>query len=379
MIGIIPASHYYDDSILEIEQERIFSNNWHFVGFKADLSSHNDYVSCSIGGKSIVVQNFSGELHAFLNVCSHRFSEIRCEGKGNGPLRCPYHGWTYDASGIPVGIPSRPRFDGLTAGAIQALALQQYRVDTCGKLVFIALSPSVPSLHQWLGAAWERIEQMSLGLGELLDCNELSMNCNWKIAVENTLESYHVTFVHPKTFKSLGAVGTNFQFEEAHSSWTARVNDVFERQMHRLESVFGSRRFKTEGYLHQMIFPNLTIATTFGNSFSIQRITPQTSKKTRFTSFVFSADLPGGKNLSNQLRDMLNDSIVAFNRDVFQEDKVICEKVQRGVEFAKGTGQLSDEELRVLHFQQTYARLMGLPLHDDASNVREVAFGRMHS
>ena len=39
-----------------------------------------------IGCKSVVVQNFHGELRPFHNVCSHRFSRIRTNSKGNSGL-----------------------------------------------------------------------------------------------------------------------------------------------------------------------------------------------------------------------------------------------------------------------------------------------------
>jgi phenylpropionate dioxygenase-like ring-hydroxylating dioxygenase large terminal subunit len=347
--------------VLSIEYEKLFSRTWHFVGFTLDLANSNDYISTQIAGKSILVQNFEGQLKAFLNVCSHRFSEIRCDPKGNGPLRCPYHGWTYNSEGVPVGIPSRPRFDGLTEDVVLSLALRNYRVEVCGTLVFVCLDSAVPSLRQFLGEAWNRIEVMSSSFGELIDRNELDMECNWKIAVENTLESYHVAFIHSKTFKMLGASGTDFQFDGMHSVWNASVSENVQKQMTKLENTFGKRPFKVQGYLHQLIFPTLTIATTYGNSFALQQIVPRDATRTRFTSFVFATKLPGASALKENVRTMINESVVQFNRAVFLEDKDICQAVQRGIRNGIGTGQLSDEELRVADFQKNYAEIMDLP------------------
>lgn len=344
--------------MLKEESERVFARTWNFVGFTFDLANCNDYITVEVAGKPIVVQNFGGKLEAFLNVCSHRFCEIRCDQKGNGSLRCPYHGWTYDSEGIPVGIPSRPRFDGMTEEVIASLALRKYRVEACGSLVFVNLDSHALSLRQFLGEAWERIENISSGFGELIDRNELDMECNWKIAIENTLESYHVTFIHSKTFKMLGASGTDFQFEGMHSVWNASVSDTVERQMTRIEDIFRSRPFKVKGYLHQLVFPSLTIATTYGNSFALQQIVPKGATRTSFTSHVFASKFQGDSEARENARVMINDSIVQFNRAVFLEDKAICEAVQRGVRNGIGTGQLSDEELRVANFQKNYAEMM---------------------
>ena len=360
MKGLIPCASYYDPEVLVTENEKLFGRTWNFVGFTFDLANANDYICVEVAGKPIVVQNFEGKLSAFLNVCSHRFSEIRREQKGNGPLRCPYHGWTYSAEGVPVGIPNRPRFDGLTEEVTRSLALRRYRVDVCGTLVFLSLDSGAPGLRQFLGEAWNRIEMMSSSFGELIDRNELDIECNWKIAIENTLESYHVAFIHSKTFKLLGASGMDFQFEGMHSVWNASVSEAVERQMRRLEDSFGSRPFKVKGYMHQLIFPSLTIATTYGNSFALQQIIPRGAGRTGFVSYVFAPKSAGANDVRENLKAMINDSVVQFNRDVFLEDKLICEAVHRGIKNGVGTGQLSDEELRVADFQKNYREIMEL-------------------
>ena len=361
MKGLIPCVSYRDPVVLASEYERLFGRTWNFAGFTFDLANGNDYISAEVAGKPILVQNFEGKLGAFLNVCSHRFSEIRCEQKGNGPLRCPYHGWTYDAEGVPVGIPSRPRFDGLSEDVIRSLALRKYRVEVCGTLVFVSVDSTVPTLRQFLGEAWSRIEIMSSSFGELIDRNELDMECNWKIAVENTLESYHVGFIHPKTFKMLGTSGTDFQFEGMHSVWNAGVSETVARQMTKLEDILGSRPFRVKGYLHQLVFPALTIATTYGSSFALQQVAPRSATRTTFTSYVFATKLHREGDVKENARAVINDSVVKFNRAVFLEDKAICEAVQRGIRNGVGTGQLSDEELRVADFQKSYAEMMELP------------------
>jgi phenylpropionate dioxygenase-like ring-hydroxylating dioxygenase large terminal subunit len=253
---------------------------------------------------------------------------------------------------------------------IVSLALRKYRVEVCGTLVFVSLDSEAPSLSQFLGQAWNGIESMSSSFGELIDRNELDMECNWKIAVENTLESYHVAFIHAKTFRMLGASGTDFQFDGLHSVWNASISEAVQRQMTRLEDAFGERPFKVQGYVHQLIFPSLTIATTYGTSFALQQIVPRSATRTKFTSYVFATKLQGSSKLKENIRTMTNDSVVGFNRAVFLEDKEICEAVQRGIKNGVGTGQLSEEELRVADFQRNYVKIMELrqPAADVASS-----------
>jgi hypothetical protein len=49
-------------------------------------------------------------------------------------------------------------------------------------------------------------------------------------------------------------------------------------------------------------------------------------------------------------------SLIEFNRQVFDEDKVICEEVQKGVVVTDKPGVLSLEEERVHAFQKSYMK-----------------------
>jgi phenylpropionate dioxygenase-like ring-hydroxylating dioxygenase large terminal subunit len=76
---------------------------------------------------------------------------------------------------------------------------------------------------------------------------------------------------------------------------------------------------------------------------------------TKFTSVVFAT---AGIEDSPSARAMVrafNESAVHFNRQVFDEDKTICEGVHQGIR-AKQTGQgiLSQEEERILAFHTHY-------------------------
>ena len=363
MNTLINARNYYEDKVFSSENVQIFLRQWVFACFLSDLTAHNDYVCMNRGGRSLVIQNFHGEIYAFDNVCSHRFAELKSEGKGNGALRCPYHGWTYDCTGLPYAIPKRPRFDDLTPERLECLKLSSWQVASIGQFVFVKYDDSSDlSLENFLGAnVCQLLRNVSECMGECIDVNMIHLHCNGKIAVENTLESYHVGFIHPTTFHKLGANGEDFEFEGSHSRWNAALSEVTLVKWEKTSHIFASRSFHAPGYIHQFIFPNLTIATTFGNSFSIQLFDPESAEFTNFTSYVYDAKLNDITELQSKMAAMMNQSIVSFNRSVFQEDKGVCESVQRGCRLVKGDGVLSDEELRVHHFQQQYQLYMNQP------------------
>lgn len=355
MRALIPAQSYHSADVFAQEQATLFSELWQFAGFAHDLARPDDFVTAVVGGRSVVVQNFGGELRAFANVCSHRFARIHDCAKGNGPLRCPYHGWIYNKDGVPYSIPSRPKFDDLSPAVLASLALRRYAVEACGAFVFVRPEGPGSSLREWLGGVYDTLASAGEALGPQVDVNEMVIRANWKVAVENTLESYHVGFVHSQSFKKVGARGMDFRFDGPHSSWLSAVDATIQAQMGKIVPRFEPRPLPVDGYFHQLVFPNLTVATTYGTSFAVQLFQPIGPGETRFVSVVFQGRLPEGAKMSGAVLAMMNSSVAEFNRTVFAEDKTICEQVQLGVAEAEQPGMLSYEEERVLRFQEAYA------------------------
>lgn len=358
MDTVIPPLNYFDPAIFALEQRELFRRTWNCVGFRYQLAKPNDFISRDIGGQSVIVHNFDGELRAFHNVCSHRFNRIHSAPSGNRPLQCAYHGWSYDEAGLPNGIPKRPRFDDLTPEKICALRLKAWQIETCGQLVFVCRASDGPSLSEYLGESYAMVEQMTNACGSPIDENVMTIRANWKILVENTLESYHVGFIHPTTFSRLNAGEGVFAWQPPHSSWATPLGQKFVARMEKVLRLFESRPLKIDGYFHQLIFPNLTLASTQGTSFSVQFFEPIGPKETRFTSIVFQTKLGEISVGVRTAVEAMNKSVVDFNRAVFSEDKEICEQVQRGTAETALTGILSDEELRVGDFQSHYMRAL---------------------
>ncbi|WP_337967374.1 SRPBCC family protein [uncultured Flavobacterium sp.] len=354
MKALIKPKEYFKKEIFEQEKKELFSEIWNFIGFTSDFAEVNDFVVSDISGISVVVQNLKGKIRAFKNVCSHRHSIIQTSAKGNRPLMCPYHGWAYNDKGIPFGIPKKPLFS-FTKEELECLKLEEYSVDICGTLVFLKVKNDEITLQDYLGDFYSEVENMSNNFGKLIDVNEIEIACNWKIVVENTLESYHVALIHSETFQKLGADGLDFSFSKNHSMWDAEVlmkeNEGKQAKVHK---PFQERNYVIDGYRHLIVFPNILISSTYGISFNLSQIIPISEDKTLFKSFVFITKKENNNN--GVLEKIYEDSLVDFNRKVFDEDKAICQEVQKGVKFSSYDGELSQEEERVLSFQQEYKK-----------------------
>lgn len=355
MEALIKPNDYTCNEVLKNENEKIFKKAWHFAGIKKDYDTENKFKTFNIAGIPVVVQNLNGEIKAFKNICSHRHSIIQTASEGVRPLLCPYHGWAYNNKGIPVGIPKKPLFS-FSKSELQCLKLMEFEIDYCGELVFVRIENSGINLKNYLGIYFNELSSSSKQFDSLIDINKIKIKANWKILVENTLESYHVNLVHANTFRRLGASGLDFDFDGPHSKWRAELaNKETEGKQARINKFFSNRNYKIDGYNHVLIFPNLLYASTYGISFNLSLMEPISYNETSFTSYVFLSNHSGKSNVAI---DFYKKSLIKFNRDVFNEDKVVCEGVQIGAKNSHYNGQLSEEESRVCEFQKSYINFM---------------------
>ena len=123
-------------------------NRWFHLCMEDDLASPNAFVTTRVEAVPLVAQNIKGRVVAFRNVCTHRFAVIHGEPSGCGPLRCPYHGWSFDADGVPVGLPFNPTDFQLEAEGRRRLALHPASLARCGRLVFVRVASDGPSLEE---------------------------------------------------------------------------------------------------------------------------------------------------------------------------------------------------------------------------------------
>ena len=131
------------------------------------------------------------------------------EDKGNArSLTCIYHGWSYDTDGalIDVTMPegTAKDFDKSKFGLAPAPRLGRYR-----GFVFASLAQDGPSFEEFLGPMKANIDDLvnrAPGGEILLDAGQhrYFFRGNWKLQVENVLDSYHVPFSHASTVNKKG-------------------------------------------------------------------------------------------------------------------------------------------------------------------------------
>ena len=355
-LGSIPADYYWRNDILAAEYEHIFATSWLCVGFTDDLANHQDFITAQIGPHSIVVQNFNGALKAFRNVCSHRFSRIQCVKSGNRVLQCPYHGWTYDAGGKPIGIPLNKQSFGLNDADKTALALRPYALETVGRFVFVRMSATGPTLSEFLGDFHTDLAHVSDTCPDRFEQESYDWAANWKLGMDNAAEGYHVPLVHAESFGLILSTDLAISTDGDHSRYVGKLK---ERSLKWWGNVAKSIKLQPgtlyPEYGNFLIFPNIVVTFSYGAFLTFQTFDPTGSDTLRINSTSWLA-----RNNGRMARDMVIDSLKTFSAQVRNEDAAICALAQQGVRDAGTRPPLLGElEGRIAHFQKAYTRRMG--------------------
>ncbi|MDK3074285.1 aromatic ring-hydroxylating dioxygenase subunit alpha [Sedimentitalea sp. JM2-8] len=199
----LPNAHYTDAAVFEEEKQALLARQWAGLAVASDVPEPGDAVPISfLGMPLLLIRDKQGVVRVFQNTCRHRGMILVEEPrKIEGAIRCPYHSWCYSTEGrlvsTPhVGGPGRNTHVGINRAL---LGLIEVRSHVWRDIVWINLSGDAPSFKDAMSgllARWTEFEK-PLYHGGPESRFQLKVNCNWKLAVENYCESYHLPWVHP--------------------------------------------------------------------------------------------------------------------------------------------------------------------------------------
>jgi phenylpropionate dioxygenase-like ring-hydroxylating dioxygenase large terminal subunit len=194
----LDAARYTSAAFMRREWEGMWTRTWLLAGLESDLSSAGDFFVFDIGPESIVVaRTREGTVAAHYNVCQHRGNRLVVADRGCvKAITCPYHGWSYDLDGRLRAVPDADRFSqGIDRAA---LSLKPVRVETWAGLVFVNMDPDAGPLAAFLGPIQARLAPYHFERMALVEDQTVRLHANWKTAVDNFNEQYHVDFLHPQ-------------------------------------------------------------------------------------------------------------------------------------------------------------------------------------
>ena len=193
----LPSWCYTSQVFYQREVDKIFNHGWHFVGREDELPNPRDFLTYDgIGGPAIIIRNETGQINAFFNTCRHRGMRLL---KGSGSIKhivCPYHSWVYSCEGTLVRTPG---MKGVHNFQKESYGLLPLKLDSWGGFLFIRYSDDGPELKDWLGDMPDFFRNYSPQLLRCVRRKSFDVQCNWKLLIENSLETYHTGTVHQST------------------------------------------------------------------------------------------------------------------------------------------------------------------------------------
>ena len=358
----MPNLAYTSNEYFNFERDQILSKTWVCVGFASDLPKKNYVKPVNFMGMPLVMmRNREDQVQVFHNVCSHRGMQlVHEEGTIEGVIRCQYHSWSYDLNGNLKGT---PHIGGIGQHKDERFKCEKHGLKALRStiwmgMVFVNISGDAPSFEEHIAPLTERFKEF---LGEndldLIRASkvgstfQLTVASNWKLAVENYCEAYHLPWVHP---------GLN-SYSKLEDHYNIMVEDRFSGQgsyKYNLSETAGTRlpqfpswpqdKLRQAEYLS--VFPNALIGIQADHVFAIM-LDPISPEKTIENLRLFYV---GDEALDPQYDECRKATLEAW-KEVFAEDVFAVEAMQKGRHSPGFTGGVFSPEMDLpTHFFQKW-------------------------
>ena len=329
----LPNEHYVDPAAFDEERKSVLFDSWSGIGFTKDVPAEGDAMPVDfLGVPLLMVRDHDDQVRVYQNACRHR-GMILVDKPGNirGTIRCPYHSWCY---GLDGKLRSTPHVGG-PGQNIHAdikrneLGLIEIASHTWLGVVFVNVSGTAPAfeeVHQELVARWSEFDKPLYHSGP--DSSfKLDVNCNWKLAVENYCESYHLPWVHPG-LNSYSRLEDHYNIEEL-GRYSGQGSLVYRQ----LEDDDGQKFPDFEGLSDKWdtgseyitVFPNVLLGVHRDHTFAIV-LEPREQGKTREHIEIFYAN---ETSLSDGFEKTRTKNTTQW-KEVFEEDVFVVEGMQKG-------------------------------------------------
>ena len=329
----LPAWLYAAPEIASRERRDYAAKLWHPIGSTGDLCEGHAQAA-QLLELPVLLTREAGIARAFLNRCPHRGVPFADPTAGPVPCRrlvCPYHGWTYDLRGnLRAAAREGDFLEPFNRGdwPLQPLPCQEL-----GGLIWVAGGAEPLALELQLDLLLAEAGPLLDQPRQLLARESVPLQCNWKVAHDNTLDDYHVAIAHPTTLhREQGPVR---HYRHALSAYGSL-----------LATPWGEGgEFLTFGlapWTHLLLWPDGRMA--------LIQFPPAALDRCRMEVWLLGA----------AALEASADAWMAEMRTFLEEDRRLVEGAQKGYGSGLRPGPAHRLEQRILQQQALYSRLMGL-------------------
>ncbi|MCG6902259.1 MAG: aromatic ring-hydroxylating dioxygenase subunit alpha [Rhodobacter sp.] len=200
----LSGAFYTDPDYFDWECRSVLRSGWYCLGRTDEIPEPGDYFTARILNEPlIVVRGDDCRIRVLSNVCRHRGMPL-AEGSGNTRrFVCPYHAWAYGRDGALL---RAARMDNAGFDA-KSCRLPGFASTHWRGFVYCNLNPEAAP---FIDAAPDLDTLVAPYQGEtfrVVHSAEEAWRTNWKCLVENFMEGYHLSVVHPVTLHGYTPTG----------------------------------------------------------------------------------------------------------------------------------------------------------------------------
>lgn len=220
----LPGIFYTSPDYFRFEVETILSKEWHCLGRADEVAKPGDYFTARLFDEPLlVVRGDDLEVRVLSNLCRHRGMPL---AEGSGSTRrflCSYHAWSYGRDGVLVNAP-RMAARGVGPGSCR---LPAYRSEVWNGFVYVNLDDQAEPLAPRLDGLGALLRSYRPDEMRIVSTREEIWRTNWKCLVENFMEAYHLSVVHPETLHPYTptSLSRKARSDEAFTSYCANYPD----------------------------------------------------------------------------------------------------------------------------------------------------------
>ena len=335
----LPNQCYTSEKYLKYERDKIFCNKWTVIGIGSSIPNVGDVKPYNLLGiPLIIVRDKSLKIRVFHNVCSHRGFKLLdkvCNLKN--VIRCPYHSWSYDFKGNLVATPNiggfniheTEKFDKNQSN------LKEVRSKIWMDIIFININSNEIEFEEYIKPLEQRWSKFIDGNDQnlLVHANDhgyfsLDVKSNWKFAVENYCESYHLPTVHPELNK-VSNISDHYHIQGLPNRFAGQGSKKYE------QLIQGNKKFNTFKNWEQNLIKNAEYIALFPNvmiglhldHFYVFWLEPLSFNQTKehMQMYYIGEESANGEKLKELRKENSR-----FWRDVMSEDINAIEGMQQG-------------------------------------------------
>jgi len=268
----LPNECYLEGGYTAIERKKLFEDRWVAVGVASSLPNPGDAKPFDLLGiPLIILRDKDNKIRVFHNVCSHRgYKLLHKACRLKNVIRCPYHSWSYDLKGDLV---ATPHLGGINQHEHEDFEksksnLKEVRSAIWIDLIMVNISNNEISFEEYIKTLedrwsefWTKEDQQMIYHANDYGYFLLEAKCNWKFAVENYCESYHLPFVHPG-LNSYSKIDDHYHIQGLPNRFAGQGTVVYNPRFENDEEfpTFPGWNKKKERYAEYVaLFPNVML------------------------------------------------------------------------------------------------------------------------